>query len=286
MSHYSIALDVGATKTVGATIVNQKIINLIKQPTNSQATKVKIVKQLEEIITALIKTEEVAGFKLEKIGLGLAGQIEAKNGVVIATTNFSTDFKNVKLSKILVDKFKVPVLLNNDVKCFTLAEAKFGLGRGYKNIIGLTFGTGIGGGIISNNTLLTGQNNMAGEVGHMKIAGHWLDGAPICGCGQKYCFEAVASAKAWLKLSKKIGEKKADEIICYNIGIGLSNLAQILNPEIFILGGRLMKREKILIKIKQEFLNQVKNYPLLKNTKIVATQMGSEAILLGSLMPS
>jgi len=188
------------------------------------------------------------------------------------------------LSKILADKFKVPVLLNNDVKCFTKAEAKLGLGRNYKNVVGITFGTGIGGGIVSDNKLLVGKDNTAGEIGHMKIAGRWLSSVPTCGCGEKYCFEAVASAKAWLKLSKKYNEKKADEIIFYNIAVGLSNLAQIINPEIFILGGRLMKREKILMRIKQEFLNQVRNYPWLKNTKIVATKMGSEAILLGSLI--
>ncbi|HPA25578.1 MAG TPA: ROK family protein [bacterium] len=284
MPSYSIALDVGATKTVGATIINQKIINSLRYTTNASAPKIKIIKQLEQIIFELSQQKEISGYKLEKIGIGLAGQIDAQNGLIMATTNFNPDFKNVKLSQILSKKFKVPVFLNNDVKCFTKAEATLGLGRGFKNIVGLTFGTGIGGGIILNNLFLTGKNNTVGEIGHMKIAGHWLGTAPVCGCGQKYCFEAVASAKAWLKLSKKFGEKKADEIICYNIGIGLSNLAQILNPEIFILGGRLMKREKILMKIKQEFLNQVKNYPWLKNTKIVATKLGSEAILLGSLM--
>lgn len=282
--NYSIALDVGATKIVAATIINHKIVNLIKEPTIAKAGKIKIIKHLEEIIDNLSKKMAVADYQLEKIGLGVAGQIDQKNGLVIATTNFSSDFKNIKLAKILKTKFNVPVLINNDVNCFALAEAKYGLGVGFKNIIGLTFGTGIGGGLILNKEIFVGKDNTAGEIGHMKIAGHWLGGVPICGCGQKYCFEAVASAKAWLKLSKKFNEKKADEIVCYNIGVGLSNLAQILNPEIFVLGGRLLKREEILTKIKQEFLIQTKNSPWLKNTKIVASKLGSEAILLGSLM--
>ena len=69
----------------------------------------------------------------------------------------------IAATKILTDKFKVPVKLNNDVKCFTLGEARFGIGRGYQNIIGLTFGTGIGGGIMINNQIATGKNNTAGE---------------------------------------------------------------------------------------------------------------------------
>jgi len=284
MPYYSLALDIGATKTVGAIIINNKIIKLIKKPTASSTGRFKILKNIEQMIKDLIAQKEVAGLKLKEIGVGLAGQINQKDGLVISTTNFSPDFKNIKLTKILTDKFKVPVKLNNDVKCFTLGEARFGIGRGYQNIIGLTFGTGIGGGIMINNQILTGKNNTAGEFGHMKISGHWLGPVPICGCGEKFCFESVASAKVWLKLAKKFNEKKADEIVAHNIAIGLQNLCQILNPEIIILGGRLMKQEKILTKIKKEFLNQTKHYPWLKNTKIVATKLGSEAILLGSLI--
>lgn len=284
MPYYSLALDIGATKTVGAIIINQKIIKLIKRPTASGAGRVKIIKNIERMIKDLMSQKETVDLKLKEIGIGLAGQINQKDGLVMSTTNFSSDFKNIKLARILADKFKVPVKLNNDVKCFTLGEARFGIGRGYKNIIGLTFGTGIGGGIMINSQILTGKNNTAGEFGHMKISGHWLGTVPVCGCGEKFCFESVASAKAWLKLSKKFNEKKADEIMAYNIAIGLNNLCQILNPEIIILGGRLMKQKDILSKIKKEFLNQIKNYPWLKNTKIVATKLGSEAILLGSLI--
>jgi len=284
MSYYSLALDIGATKMVGGIIINGKIIQLIKRPTGASNSKVKIIKNIEQMIKDLIAEKEVTNLRLKEIGIGLAGQINQKDGVVISTANFSSDFKNVKLAKILTDKFKVPVKLNNDVKCFTLGETRFGVGRGYKNIVGLTFGTGIGGGIMINGQILTGKNNTAGEFGHIKISGHWLGTLPICGCGGKFCFESVGSAKAWLKLSKKYNEKKADEIISYNIAVGLCNIALILNPELIILGGRLMKQENILIKIKKEFFNQIKNYPWLKNTKIIATKLGSQAILLGSLV--
>ncbi len=279
---YSIALDIGATKILGGVVQNNKVIKTLKKPTNSKSDKQNIIKNIINIVSELKKTQNQKN-KLINIGIGIAGQVNNKNGIVLSTTNFNKDFKNIKLAEILNKEFKVPVKIENDVKCFVKAEANLGAGKNLKNIIGLTFGTGIGGGIFMDNKIWQGKDNTAGEFGHMKISGKWIGEIPVCNCGQKYCWETVASGKAWQKIYKKTNRKKANEIIVHNIVIGLINLSFILNPDVFILGGGLMEHKDILILIKKEF-NLRAPWSNLKKVKIVNAKLGENAILLGSLL--
>jgi predicted NBD/HSP70 family sugar kinase len=282
---YFIALDIGATKILGAIVKNNKVEYSIKKPTQSKAGKVKVVKNIENIIEELIVWNEKKNKyrKLEKIGIGFAGQIDSKNGIILSTGNFSSDFKNIKLAEILNKKFKVKVQIDNDVKCFMKAEMKYGVGKKLNNAIGLTFGTGIGGAIMMDKKLWTGKNNTAGEVGFMKIAGAWVGALPKSENYKKYAWEVVASGKAWWLLEKKTNAKKADEIIINNIVIGLLNLSHILNPESFILGGGLMEHKDFVKKIRKEF-NKQASWPWFKKIRIVRAGLGDDAILLGSLL--
>lgn len=280
---YSIALDIGATKTLSAIIKNNRMMVKIKKPTGAQTNKETIIKNIKNIIKALLMTPIGKTESLKMIGIGLAGQIDHKKGIVMNTTNFTRNFKNIKLAEILAKEFKTKVILDNDVHCFVKAESKLGSGVGVKELVGLTLGTGIGGGIIHEGELWRGFNNTAGEVGHMKISGQWISPIPTCGCGQKYCFESVASGRAWHKLNRKYGQKKADEIIVYNIVTGLLNLGNILNPAMFILGGGLMEHAGLIKKIKNNFIVRA-NHAWLKDIKIVPAKLEADAILLGALM--
>jgi len=279
MKKYQIALDIGATKILGASMQGKKIIKKIKKPTGAKSGKINVIKNISKVVNDL----KIPDYRLTRIGIGIAGQVDNKKGIVLSTGNFSKDFKNVKLVQVLKNKFKVPVQIDNDVKNFVQAEMKYGVGKDYKNVIGLTFGTGIGGAVIMNNEMWRGMNNTAGEVGHMKISGQWIGNVPTCGCGEKYCWETVASGRAWQKLYKKYNKRRADEIITYNIVTGLLNLCYLTNPEIIILGGGLMEHGDMLGRIKKEF-NKRCQWPWLKKTRITKARMGDEAILLGALM--
>ena len=280
---YSIALDIGATKILGGVARGNKVVYKIKRPTQSKSNKKKVLANICEMIEVLKDKNELKNDKLIQIGIGIAGQVNIQTGIVVATGNFDQSFRNVKLAQILRHKFSVPVKVENDVKCFTLAEMKYGAGRGLKNVVGLTFGTGIGGAIVVQGKLWRGANNTAGEVGHMKIAGEWIGAPPLCGRGEKHCWESMASGWAWQKIHKKYNRQKADEIVAHNIVIGLMNLCQIINPESFILGGGLMEHSDMLPKIKKEFLKRAEQ-PWFKQVKIVRAKLGDEAILLGALL--
>ncbi|MDD5290153.1 MAG: ROK family protein [Patescibacteria group bacterium] len=277
MATYSIALDIGATKTAAALLAGNKIIKKVVKPTGAGQNKTKILKN----ISGLIRSLWIPNVK--KIGIGLAGQIDAKKGIVNSTVNFNKDFRQIKLAEILKKEFKVPVSLDNDVKCFAQGELKFGQGRYFNNFLALTFGTGIGGAVIIDQKLYRGKNNLAGEFGHLKIAGTWSGETPLCGCGQKYCFESLASGRAWHKLAKKYGEKSADKIIAPNIAVGLANLATAFNPEAIIVAGGLMDHKGLFEKVRKEFNLKVP-YPVLRQTRLIKSKLGENAILLGALL--
>lgn len=276
MANYSISLDIGATKTAAALLNGNKIIKKVVKPTGASQNKTKILKN----ISGLIRQLWIPNVK--KIGVGLAGQIDEKKGIVNSTGNFNRDFRQIKLAEILKKEFKVPVSLDNDVKCFALGEQKFGQGRYFNNFLALTFGTGIGGAIIFDKKLYRGANNLAGEFGHMKIAGAWSGEAPVCGCGQKYCFESLASGRAWHKLAKKYGAKGADKLVANNIAVGLANLATAFNPEAIIVAGGLMEHKGLFEKIRKEFNLKVP-YSTLRQTRLIKSKLGENAILLGTL---
>lgn len=294
MSHYIIGLDVGGTKiAAGAVDGRGKVIKKITLPTQANRGK-KII--LKNILTAASKVW-LPGVKA--IGVAMAGQCDFKNGVFVSGPNFPKNFKNVKLGKFLKENFRVPVYLDNDARAFTLAESVSGAGRGFKNVIGLTLGTGIGGGIVIDGKILRGKNNTAGELGHMTLEASSLF---RCSCGRFGHFEALASGTAlenfYKKLSGKFlpGREIAKKILAKDknakqavaqlgkfLGLGLASLTQLLNPDIIVVGGGAIITPTLWPAALREFKKRV-IYKSLKNTKIVKAKLGSDAGIIGATL--
>ncbi len=199
------------------------------------------------------------------VGVSCGGPLDTRTGVVHAPPNLP-DWQNVPVRAFFENALGLPVIVENDANATALAEWKFGAGQGAQNLIFLTMGTGIGGGIIVDGRLYRGTNDLAGEVGHQTIL---LDG-PQCGCGKRGCLEALASGPAIARLAREsllygrhkrvltlAGGKPADITAAHVVqaaqqgdlfarkileeagtymGVGIGNLIQILNPERIILG--------------------------------------------------
>jgi len=222
-----LALDIGASniriaEVSGIRITNKKVVPNPKKKEKILSTLCTIIEQ----------------YKKQPIGIGVASFM--RNNVTICTPNM--DFENINLKHLLQKKYKVSVQVENDANCATLAEAKFGHGKGLKNFALLTLGTGIGGGIIINRKLYTGGCGTASEPGHMIIDGKHLEDrasgtatlklAKSKGLKIKNTFELEALAK---KGNKKA--KETYEIVGKYLGAGLLDLAYLLDPEVIILGG-------------------------------------------------
>jgi len=236
-----IGVDLGGT-TIGAALVTDKgkIIDKLEVPTQTNKGTKTIV---NNIISAIkeIKKGEISG-----IGIGSPGPLDYKKGIIKDAVNLP--FKNIPLKDIIQNKFKIKTYLDNDANCFGLAEAVFGQGKVYDNVVGITLGTGFGGSLIIKRKTYRGRNNAA-ELGHLTI-NH--DG-PDSRCNNHGCIETHVSARGIKrmhgasnphlieKLAKKGDEKakKTYEETGHYLGLGLTNIMYALDPDIIIIGGKI-----------------------------------------------
>lgn len=294
MQKYIIGLDVGGTKiAAGAVDGRGKVVKKITLPTSTRRGKKVILKNILEAASKVC----LPGVKA--IGIAMAGQCDFKNGIFLSGPNFPKNFRNINIKNFLETKFRVPVFLDNDARCFTLAESIYGGGRGYKNFVGVTLGTGLGGGIVIDEKILRGKNNTAGEIGHMTIDAS----SPYrCSCGRFGHFETLASGTALENFYKKLsgknlsgqeistkvktGDKKAKQalvMLSRHLALGLANLAQILNPDIIVVGGGISQTPAFWPAALREFKKGV-IYKSLKKTKIVKTKLGIDAGIVGAAL--
>jgi glucokinase len=264
--NFSVGIDLGGTKVAAGLCKNGEIIKKIIFPTNAANGFDAVISVMYEAfrhVTNGFGTESIKG-----VGVGSAGQINGETGEVIYSPNLN--WRNAPLGKALAEKVKLEVKVLNDVRAATLAEHKYGNGKGCDNFVNIFVGTGVGSGFVINGKLVNGVTNSAGEIGHICMD---PDG-PVCGCGNKGCLEAFASGtgmenyvKSLLKQGRKsilhemaegklenvrgplIGKAAAqgDEVALEGIrrigkylGLALANVHTMLNPEVILLGGGMM----------------------------------------------
>lgn len=286
-----LAFDIGGTKIASGVVEfkkdNYQIFDYQKNATPKN--KKDFIQKLAELIVYYKKDNN-----FDKIGIGIAGQIDYKNGVIKHTPNINIP-DNINLKKIIREMVGEGVEIENDVKCFALAENVFGRVKKYHNIVYLAIGTGIGGAIEFDNKLYRGEDNIAGEFGHMVI----VSGGKKCECGNNGCWEQYVSGKAiekfYFELYKQ--KKKAKDIAIDSakgvkkdkrvieqassyLAIGLVNIINTINPEAIVVGGSVVKQDEILKLAKKKALKKV----LIpgKKTKILKSRLGNEATLVGA----
>lgn len=284
--HY-IGIDIGATKVLLALIKNKKAIKIQKIATPKN--KALFLKMLKESVK-----EIKAGFKIQGIGIAVAGILNQKKDRVLVSPNLKF-LKNIPLAKILQKTFKIPIKMENDANCFTLSEAILGAGKNYKTALGITLGSGVGSGFITkkqktnNGAIIECLKNP--EAGHHIIR---FDGEK-CSCSNIGCWEAYASQKFFqrkntnsIETCKKAdrGDEKSREILQeYGkyVGIGLANLVNILEPEVIILGGGLSNGWRyFLASAKKEMEKRIISPLFQKKAKIKIAQLGECSCALGA----
>lgn len=265
-------VDIGGTKCSVALIDNQgKILDKIYSCAHVGLDEDGLVNVVVGHIRDILDRNHLNESDLPGIGVGFAGHIRYRDGIVITTSNLK-GFKNYPLRNVLQKNFRIPVFLDNDANAQAFGEFKFGAGKGHNDLAFVTISTGIGAGIILDKKLYRGFTGTAGEFGHMIIN---PESEFTCTCGNRGCLMAFASGLAlpWLfekklkegkksklnlppnfKMSKmsgqilrkglEIGDPVSIEVIqeCgYYMGIGLYNIFQALNPGLIVLGGGLTK---------------------------------------------
>lgn len=309
---YYTGIDLGGTNTkIGLCDDNGNILQFSSIKTDSirgvEDTLTRIWREVEkQALQQGIRKEEISG-----IGIGFPGAVREQSTLVFFA-NFPWE-KNINLKEKMEALTGITTRLDNDVNVIAQGEAIFGAAKGHKTSITVALGTGVGGGIFINGTLISGVSGAGGEVGHMKLV---KDGK-LCGCGQKGCFEAYASATGmvrealsrlqvhkknslyekfhdkWDQLEAKdvfeaaeSGDPFAQDLVDYEaeyLAMGIGNLLNIINPEVVVLsGGIALAKESILKPLREK----IKKYALdvtLENFEIKTGTLGNEAGILGAV---
>lgn len=299
MKHLYVGVDVGGTNIKSALVKNGKVLQRVKLPTNGQQGPMSVINQIKKAIRTFSKP--IAG-----IGIGIAGIIDSKKGIVQYSPNL-VGWTNIKLAQMIKKEFKVPVKILNDVNAICLGEWKFGAAKGHSNIFLFTLGTGVGGAAVCEGQLLFGANGFAGEFGHLTIK---YDGKK-CTCAISGHLEGyvgarfiVARARRMIRQQpsvltkyKKITphiiareakkgdavSKKVFEQIGFYIGIGVSNIISLFDPDIIVISGGISKAGRILFEPIRKTVAQRVMGAQYRKYKIVAGKLGDDAGVLGAV---
>ena len=265
-----LGYDIGGTKSAVITALyeNEEIEILDKKVIPTKGTPYEVIDALNALATEIL-----GGKKPDRIGISCGGPLDSKKGVIMSPPNLPT-WDNFPICDIIENYFGTRPALQNDANAGAVAEWKFGAGKGFSNIIFMTFGTGLGAGLILDGRLYDGTNGNAGEVGHIRL----MDDGPI-GFGKNGSFEGFCSGGGLAQLGKMLAEEakakgitplycKGDEISAktiaeaanmgdetaiavYNLcgkmlGKGLSIIIDILNPQRIIIGSVFTRSENLL----------------------------------------
>ncbi|CAN5853855.1 ROK family glucokinase [soil metagenome] len=300
---YSLGVDIGGTKILGAVVDEQgAIIGKTRVPTD----RTEGVDALPEAVDLFLAEAQKP---IEAIGLAVAGFVEYPSGRILFAPNLS--FSNPDIGEDLSREYGLPVVVENDANAAAWAENRFGAGRGSRNMLMVTVGTGIGGGIIADGRLYRGSRGFGAEFGHIPVT---LDG-PACNCGSHGCFEAVASGRALGRMAqKRAGDFPDSEVArlaggrVQNItgatvgkaadirdpfaiellwdlgtllGVGLAGLAKAFDPELIVVGGGVLEEgESILAAAREEVVARYKGQ--VDPPAVVSASLGNDAGVVGA----
>jgi glucokinase len=293
---YSIGLDLGGTNLRAAAIDRSgRVLEKISGTTNLSEGREAVLQDMAAVITTLQSrhgTEHLAG-----IGMGVPGFILLREGIITNSNNLAP-LENFPIRDEMERRLKAPVILENDANAAALGEKWMGAGREVDDLVLLTLGTGIGGGIISQGRALHGFLGMAGELGHLTVV---PNGNP-CGCGNQGCLEKHASAVAISAMarlmnlgenltSKEVyqmaanGNEKAREIFVTMgraLGVALAMLVNIFNYPLYLLSGGVLPAWDFFAPPMVEEMRRRSFTFRTTNTRIEKATLGDEAGLYGA----
>ena len=314
---YALGIDLGGTKTLAAVVdvTTGEVISSERKRTRANKGQEYVSQHVINLSTAALESAKLpAGSKIIGVGIGAAGQIDRKNGVILDAPNLGV--KDMRMADILGKQFGQPIAVGNDVEVAALGEYVYGAGRGYSTFVVIFVGTGIGGGIVQNGRLYSGLTGTAGEIGHMTIQA----GGRLCPCGSRGCLEAYASRtaitraimaeihhgrdsvltqEAELQLSEgetiirsgllanalNNGDSLVKEIVTEAadfLGYGLASVMNFYNPECIILGGGVIEAMDLLF---EQAVHRARITALAdpgRKTKIIRAKLGDFSGVVGA----
>lgn len=291
-----IGIDIGGTDTkIGLIDVHQHIIAKQTIKTNAVRPAEKVIDEIGKAVLALLEQQKIPMDQCVGVGIGVPGTVDRKQGIVRYSNNIG--WEDVDVVKEMEAHLPIPIYIANDADCAALGETIAGAGRDYQDVIMLTLGTGVGGGIILDGSIYEGKGIGGSELGHMVI----VENGEQCTCGRKGCLEAYVSATALIRDARKsIGKEltpeeifsmaREDEVLkeivdsyIRRLGVGIVNIVNIFRPQLVLLGGRIAAQGEVLTKPLSESMMQScfgKNRSEIPELRVAS--LGNEAGIVGA----
>jgi len=308
---FNIGVDLGGTDIKVAVVdCFGHVLHSDCVPTEAHRGYGHTINNIIKSINNILQRNNLDISQINSVGVGCPGMVDPATGLVKFLPNIP-GWINIELADIIEKELELKAALDNDVRCAALGEHSFGAGKGYNNIVCLTVGTGIGSGIILNGKLIRGANSSAGEIGHMILQ---ETGGLFCGCGGAGCFETLASGPSIVEMAERyiLGGKSSKyrelagdgaitpEIVAkaagfgdevaktifktagYWIGIALTNVVNLLNPEIIIIGGGVAKCGDLLLDPIRKTVQEKALKTATEKLEIVQAKLGNDAGVIGA----
>ena len=305
---YCFGVDIGGTTVkLGLFTTEGEIVDKWEIKTRTENQGEAVLPDIAAALNEKLEEKQIPKDEVEGIGVGVPAPVDSE-GVVQNTANLGWGYKEVKREMEELSGMKAEI--GNDANVAALGEMWLGAGKGRKNIIMVTLGTGVGGGIIIDGKPLVGAHGAGGEIGHLCVNYEETD---HCGCGNTGCLEQYASATGIVRMAKRAlagtsedsklrtfgeavsakdvfdcaraGDKVACDVVdqvCGMLGATLAKIGCVVNPDAFIIGGGVSRAGQILIDALQEpFKAQV--FHACKDTPIVLATLGNDAGIYGAV---
>ena len=307
MKKYVLGVDVGGTSVkMGLFNTNGEVLDKWEIKSHTENGGERILPDIAASALAKLEEKNIAKDEVAGIGLGIPGPINDE-GIVPHTANLGWGYKEV--TRELEELTGLPCKGGNDANVAALGESWKGGAAGYSNVVMVTLGTGVGGGIILGGKILTGCNGAGGEIGHIHVDDS-ITGT--CGCGKQGCLEQVASATGITRLANqalaesekpsmlRTGEVsaktvfdavKADDELAKEVaerfgkylGTALANITAVIDPEIIVIGGGVSKAGPIVLEYIEKYY-QKHCFRSCKDVKFVLATLGNDAGIIGAAL--
>lgn len=293
---YHLGLDVGGTNLAAAVIDDRfNILSRASMPAGAGRSIEDITNDMAAVSLLAVERAGVSMNEIAGWGIGMPSCVNARTNLLVHANCFG--WHNIPIYDYLKDKLPLEIKIENDANCAALGEALAGAANGHSNVLMLTLGTGVGGGIIINGKIYAGTDGMGAELGHSKL----VYNGEQCTCGQKGCLEAYCSATAlsrdaaregldWdarmvfeaAKEKNPVAEKLVDDYISY-LAAGISSFIAIFRPEIIIIGGGVAAAgDSLFVPLREKLRNCTFGADEIGLPPVIPAGLGNDAGLVGA----
>ena len=293
-------IDIGGTAVkLGIVDETGKVLCKGEQSVNFDGYQTPVLDTVRKAAKEFLTAQAIPVENLSGIGVSATGQIDSRKGIVAGTCGNFPNYIGSPIKAALEQDFGLPVTVANDANCMTLGEVWVGGAQGYTDVIGVTLGTGVGGGILTGGRLLEGARGLGGELGHFRT--HALDGV-LCTCGASGCWERYAATTALVRGAQPRNPKWKDGRAIFEsahagdptilallddwtdeIAQGLAGMVHIFNPQLILIGGGVSAQQELLIDPVAKKVRASVMPAFAEGLEIRAAQLHNDAGMVGAV---